>query len=60
MTSVAAPGPPPPHHRAPVGRIVLTVIGALLILMALVVGVIGSVLLWAHATPAGRRRLLHQ
>ena len=51
MTSVAAPeSPPPHHHRAPVGRIVLTVIGALLILMALVVGVIGSVLLWAHAT----------
>ena len=44
------PAPTPLHPRPPVGRIVLTVIGALLIVPALALGTIGSVLLWAHTT----------
>jgi hypothetical protein len=48
--AVAESGSPRPHHGPPVGRIVLTVIGALLIVPALVLGGIGSVLVWAHAT----------
>ena len=45
-----APASTPPHPHPPVGRIVLTVIGALLIVPALALGTIGSVLLWAHTT----------
>ena len=40
----------PEHHKAPVGRIVLTVIGALLIVFALVLGAAGGVITWAYAT----------
>lgn len=50
MTLATAPGSPPPHHGPSVGRIVLTVIGALLILPALALGIVGSVLVWAHTT----------
>ncbi len=41
---------PREHHKAPVGRIVLTVIGALLILFALVLGAAGGVITWAYGT----------
>jgi hypothetical protein len=43
-TASAAPSSPP------VGRIVLTVAGALLVVVALVLGAVGAVLVWAHAT----------
>ena len=42
--------PAPPGPKPPVGRIVLTVIGLLLLIPAVALTVIGSVLLWAHAT----------
>ena len=50
MTLPTAPGSPPPHRGPSVGRIVLTVIGALLLVPALALGIAGSVLVWAHAT----------
>lgn len=50
MTLTTAAGSPPPHHRPPAGRIALTVIGAVLIVLALALGAVGSVLVWAHAT----------
>ncbi|HEX6424028.1 MAG TPA: DUF4389 domain-containing protein [Acidimicrobiales bacterium] len=49
MSDPAAPAPPAPSSP-PVGRIVLTVAGALLVVVALVLGVVGGVLVWAHAT----------
>ena len=49
MTETTAPGSPP-VHRPPGGRIALTVIGAVLVLVALVIGAIGAVLVWAHTT----------
>jgi hypothetical protein len=45
-----APPPPAEHHAVPVGRIVLTVVGALLILMSFGLGAVGGILTWAHAT----------
>jgi hypothetical protein len=42
--------PPERHHGPPVGRIVLTVIGALLIVISLVLGAGGGFLTWAYAT----------
>jgi hypothetical protein len=42
--------PPPERHHVPVGRIVLTVVGALLILISFGLGALGGVLTWAHAT----------
>jgi hypothetical protein len=49
MSMVTEPGSSaPPSH--PVGRIVLTVIGALLIVLALGLGAVGSALVWAHGT----------
>ncbi len=50
MTQVASTAPPPAHHGPPVGRIVLTVIGALLILISLGLGAIGGLVTWAYAT----------
>jgi hypothetical protein len=50
MAIPTATAPPPEHHRAPVGRIVMTVVGALLIVIALGFGAIGTALTWAHAT----------
>jgi hypothetical protein len=41
---------PEPHHGPPVGRIVLTVIGALLVVISLVLGAGGGFLTWAYAT----------
>ena len=50
--AAAAPPPPspPPPSSPPVGSIVLTVVGALLVVIALVLGAVGGVLVWAHAT----------
>ncbi len=50
MTLPTAPGSPPAHHGPSVGRIVLAVIGALLIVPALALGIAGSVVVWAHTT----------
>jgi hypothetical protein len=50
MALPTATVPSPEHHRAPVGRIVMTVVGALLIVISLGFGAIGGVLTWAHAT----------
>jgi hypothetical protein len=47
MSDAAAAASP---SSPPVGRIVLTVVGALLVVIALVLGAIGGVLVWAHAT----------
>jgi hypothetical protein len=41
---------PPAHAGPPVGRIVLTVVGALLIVMSLALGAIGGFVTWAYAT----------
>ncbi|MFN8025011.1 MAG: DUF4389 domain-containing protein [Acidimicrobiia bacterium] len=46
----AAATAPPVHQKPPVGRIVLTVIGALLIVLALVLGAAGGFLTWAYTT----------
>jgi hypothetical protein len=46
-------GSGPARHHAPTGRIVLTVVGALLTVLALVVGAVGGVLVWAYATQRG-------
>jgi hypothetical protein len=45
-----ATGPVPSHGGPPVGRIVLTVGGALLMLLALALGALGTVLVLVHAT----------
>ena len=50
MTQSAAATPSPPHQGPPVGRIVLTVVGALLIVISLALGAVGGLLTWAHAT----------
>jgi hypothetical protein len=52
MTETMPPPPPPPaeHHHPPVGRIVLTVIGALLIALSLVLGAGGAFVTWAYTT----------
>jgi hypothetical protein len=55
MTTPQSPEPPPgrpapPHGRAPVGAIVLIVVGALLVLVGLVIAAGGGALTWAHAT----------
>lgn len=46
----APPVPPVPQPKAPVGRIVLTVVGALLIVVALVLGAVGGLATWAYST----------
>jgi hypothetical protein len=50
VTQTATPERPAPHDGPPVGRIVLTVVGALLIVIALGLGAVGSVVTWAYAT----------
>lgn len=50
MTQVAPTAPPPAHQGPPVGRIVLTVVGALLIVISLGLGAVGGVVTWAYAT----------
>lgn len=50
MTQAASTAPPPAHQGPPVGRIVLTVVGALLILISLGLGAVGGVATWAYAT----------
>ena len=50
MTEPTYPAPPPPRTGPPVARIVMTVIGALLMVAALVLGAIGGILTWAYAT----------
>jgi hypothetical protein len=49
MTETSAPGSTPVQRPAG-GRIALTVIGAVLVLLALVIGAIGAALVWAHST----------
>src|SRR5262245_28888878 len=49
MTQWTEP-PPPTPHGPPVGRIVLTVVGAILIVLSLVFGALGGFLTWAYAT----------
>lgn len=50
MTS-AVPAPlSPEHQRPPVGRIVLTVVGAVLLLISLALGAVGGFATWAYAT----------
>ena len=50
MTDSASATDSPTHHGPPVGRIVLTVVGALLIVISLGFGAVGGVLTWAYAT----------
>ncbi|MGZ4691480.1 MAG: DUF4389 domain-containing protein [Acidimicrobiia bacterium] len=50
MTQNVPTAPTPAHHGPPVGRIVLTVVGALLIVISLGLGAVGGVLTWAYAT----------
>jgi hypothetical protein len=50
MTQTTWPEPPPPQEGPPVGRIVLTVAGALIIAISLGLGAVGSVITWAYAT----------
>ena len=56
MTAPTQPPPPvePPApssgSKPPVGRIVLTVLSLFLLIPAVALTVIGSILLWAHAT----------
>jgi hypothetical protein len=50
MTTTDTLTPPSEHHKAPVGRIVLTVVGALLLVLALVLGAAGGFLTWAYST----------
>ncbi|HWS45274.1 MAG TPA: DUF4389 domain-containing protein [Acidimicrobiia bacterium] len=45
----ASPGPPA-RHGPPVGRIILTVVGALLVVISLALGAAGAFLTWAYAT----------
>jgi hypothetical protein len=40
----ASPPAPAEHHRVPVGRIVLTVVGALLIFISFGLGAVGGIL----------------
>jgi hypothetical protein len=42
--------PAPPHHRLPVGPVVLIALGAVMVLVALSVTVGGGALVWLHAT----------
>jgi hypothetical protein len=49
MASTATPGPPPPSHHVPVGRIILAVIGALLVVLALGLGAAGTATTLAYA-----------
>ncbi len=49
VSEPAAVAPATPHHP-PVGRIVLTVAGALIIAMSLALGGVGGFLTWAYAT----------
>ena len=50
MTQPTSWTEPLPRERPPVGHIVLTVVGALLILISLALGVVGGILTWAYAT----------
>ncbi|MET1003557.1 MAG: DUF4389 domain-containing protein, partial [Acidimicrobiia bacterium] len=50
MTQPTSWNEPLPRERPPVGHIVLTVVGALLILISLALGVVGGILTWAYAT----------
>jgi len=53
VTSATAPVPaaaPPARHHAPVGRIILVVVGAILVLIGLGIGGGGGFLTWAYAT----------
>src|SRR4249919_690444 len=50
MTQTDPTAPSPVHHGPPVGRIVLTVVGALLIVISLGLGAVGGFLSWAYAT----------
>ena len=50
MPAPAVPPPPPPSAPAPVGRILMIVAGALIVLVAGAVVLAGLVLTWAHAT----------
>lgn len=50
MTQAETTAQPAAHQGPPVGRIVLTVVGALLIVISLGLGAVGGVLTWAHAT----------
>jgi hypothetical protein len=50
VTEATAPVPEAVREGPPVGRIVLTVVGALIIVIALVMGAVGGVLTWAYAT----------
>jgi hypothetical protein len=50
VTETSWPTEPPVRGHAPVGRIVLTVVGAVLIVISLGLGVVGGVVTWAYAT----------
>jgi hypothetical protein len=50
VTQTDAAAAPERHHGPPVGRIVLTVVGAVLIVISLVLGAGGGFLTWAYAT----------
>ena len=50
MTQTTWPEPPPAREGPPGGRIVLTVVGALIIVISLGLGAVGSVITWAYAT----------
>ncbi|MDD9369162.1 MAG: DUF4389 domain-containing protein [Acidimicrobiales bacterium] len=50
MTDPTSPAAPPRRAGPPVARIIMTVLGALLVLAALPLGALGGVLTWAHAT----------
>ena len=53
MTDATPPAAPPARPSTPgpaAGRIALTVIGALLVVVALVIGAVGALLVWAHTT----------
>jgi hypothetical protein len=50
MTSTTGPEPVTTREGPPVGRIVLTVAGAMLIVISLGLGAVGGFLTWAYAT----------
>jgi hypothetical protein len=50
VTQTNSPTAPPAREKPPVGRIVLTVVGAILIVISLGFGAVGGVLTWAYAT----------
>ena len=50
MSDPSVPAAPAPTHHAPVGRILMVVAGALIVLVAGTVAVAGGILTWAHAT----------